>query len=370
MFCHRCGKKIEDGSAFCLYCGTKMPVDDSINNQSDSDRVVETDNCDERVENVSVSTSVSSNMNNTSSSIVPNDADIINGQDSSSTENIVVLKQEQETFTGIVSSGDNHKLWTNNGSRRDSSHVFSIPKFYHDVNINLGKSTVACIAAILLVVLLCVCIVTCSNSNNDSATNSQTGLFEDSTEKTTPDSYETNEERWDAGNCIYSNFKYGVAFSLPQNMAWHKVSGTAKHTVVKFVQPDTQLTLFVNINPIEGSAKVTDIWDVYEEYTSTIQQLVKGAVNRNSAEQIEDYTSKKADFCGKHAVKTRYTSILGDDRHDEKMRITTIDYTFFYNNSTTTVTVKCYDEIIDFFNSQGIAMEDFLKSFQLTPISQ
>ena len=138
---------------------------------------------------------------------------------------------------------------------------------------------------------------------------------------------------------------------------------------MKFVQPDTQLTLFVNINPIEGSAKVTDIWDVYEEYTSTIQQLVKGAVNRNSAEQIEDYNFKKADFCGKHAVKTRYTSILGDDRHDEKMRITTIDYTFFYNNSTTTVTVKCYDEIIDFFNSQGITMEDFLKSFQLTPIS-
>ena len=106
-----------------------------------------------------------------------------------------------------------------------------------------------------------------------------------------------------------------------------------------------------------------------EEYTNTVLQLVKNTVNRKSAEQIKDYNFKKAEFCGKHAIKTCYTSILGDDRHDEKIRLITIDYTFIYNNSTTTVTVKCYDEIMNLYKKQGISMEDFLKSFQLTPIS-
>lgn len=198
---------------------------------------------------------------------------------------------------------------------------------------------------------------------------STSSTISNSNNVTTPDSYENEEERWDAENCIYSNFKYGVAFTLPNNMAWHKVSGTAKHTVVKFVQPDTQLTLFVNINPINGSSNITDIWDVYEEYTNTVLQLVKNTVNRNSAEQIKDHNFQKAEFCGRHAIKTCYTSILGDDRHDEKIRLITIDYTFIYNNSTTTVTVKCYDEIMNLYKKQGISMEDFLKSFQLTPIS-
>lgn len=28
MFSYRCGREIEEGSAYCLYCGTKMPLDD------------------------------------------------------------------------------------------------------------------------------------------------------------------------------------------------------------------------------------------------------------------------------------------------------------------------------------------------------
>jgi hypothetical protein len=328
MFCHKCGKEIEDGSAFCLYCGTKMPQNYSQDNPVNSDG---------------------------SNSFTSDDKNCVVSSDKSEDNLCEPIKVE--------------KTRANDNTPKSFPNSFSIPKFYHDVNINLGKSTILCIIGILVVVLISVCILRCDASSSDASNISSNMLLDSSDEVTTPDSYENEVERWDAENCIYSNFKYGVAFTLPKEMVWHKISGTSKHTVVKFVQPDTQLMLFVNINPIEGSPKVTDIWDVYEEFTNTYLQMVKSTVNHNSAEQIEDLNYKKAEFCGKHAIKLRYTSILGDDRHVEKKRLTTIDYTFFYNNTTTTVTVKCYDEIIEIFKSQDITMEDFLKSFQLIPIS-
>lgn len=367
MFCHRCGKEIEDSSAFCSYCGTKMPLDDSKVNHSDQDAAKETQNSGNSLDNNLDNNTVFEVSPNSSSLVSNNTDDKVEEKESSQTKNMVVVKQPKEPYTKTVSSES--KSWTNRSSKTGNFGTLSNSKFYHDVYMNLGKSTIVCIIAILLVVLLSVCLFKCSNRDDDTVhiTNS---LFKDSAERTTPNSYENNEERWDAENCVYSNFKYGVAFTLPKNMAWHKVSGTAKHTVVKFVQPDTQLTLFVNISPFEGATKVSDIWDVYEEYTNTILEVVKNKVNSISAEQIEDYYFKKAEFCGNHAIKTRYSSIFGDDRHDEKKRIITIDYTFLYNKSTTTVTVKCYDEIMDLFINQGFTMEDFLKSFQLTPISK
>lgn len=361
MFCHKCGKEIEDGSAFCLYCGTKMPQnypqDNPVNSNSSNSSASE-----ECLNNTAGSSSVSEIEGDKNISRASNE--FLEDSVSNDEKGIVSYDKPEDNLCKPIDAG---KSWANN-------KLFSIPKFYHDVTINLGKGTIFCITAILIVVLISVCIIKCDTSNGDISNGdtsniSSNKLFNSSDEVTKPDSYENEVERWDAENCIYSNFKYGVAFALPNNMAWHMVSGTSKHTVVKFIQPDTQLALFVNINPIEGPSQVTDIWDVYEEYTTTVFQLAMNKANQISAEQLEDYHFKKAEFCGKHAIKTRYTSILGDDRYVEKKHLTSINYTFLYNNSTTTVSVKCFDDARELFNSQGITMEDFLKSFQLIHIS-
>ena len=226
---------------------------------------------------------------------------------------------------------------------------------------------------IILIVFVAITIIKGCNDErlfNNSNVREEERIFEESVYHTTPESFETSSERWDAENCIYANFMYGIAFTLPGDMAWHKVSGTSKHTIVKFVQPDTQLSLFVNYNPIQGETKYNDIWDIYDEYIQTICSALKNVVSHNSAETIEDINYRKAEFCGKHAVKIRYTSVYGDDRHEEKTLITAIDYSFLYNNGTTTVSVKCYNKVLDILKEKGYTMEDFLKGFQLTPISR
>lgn len=240
------------------------------------------------------------------------------------------------------------------------------PKIIHDININLSRSTVFCIIAILISIIICVSIITCHNTTLPN-------VLSEGAEINTPPSYENEEERWDAENGIYANFKHGIAFNLPKDMAWHKVSGTAKHTVVKFVQPETQLTIFVNINPMENSNVDThpeDIWDIYEESVKLLSSIIQQKVNVNSAEKVIDYHYRKAEICGIHAIKTYYKSLFDDDRYEDKSQLTTIDYTFIYNHSITTVTIKCFDDVVDILHDDGITMDGFLKSFQLTPITE
>ena len=290
---------------------------------------------------------------------------------STSRNDFIIIREEHTQPIASLQSQPSPSLYHNDNNKKEwkwaeSNYFTSVfPKIFHDVNINLGKSTVFCIIAILVSVISCVCIITCNSTHADELSEKE--------ETTTPPSYENEEERWDAENCIYANFKHGIAFNLPKDMAWHKISGTAKHTVVKFVQPETQLTIFVNINPIEkvNTDKYTeDIWDVYEESVKLLSSIIQQKVNANSAEKVKDYHYRKAEICGKHAIKTFYKSEYSDDRYQDKTPLTTIDYTFLYNHCITTVTIKCFDDVMDFLQEKGVSMEDFLKCFQLTPISE
>jgi hypothetical protein len=152
-------------------------------------------------------------------------------------------------------------------------------------------------------------------------------------------------------------------------VAWHKISGTAKHTVVKFVQPETQLTIFVNIRKVKADKQIDDIWEIYDEYVRMLPSIQQ-SVNVNSVENITDYHFQKTEFCGKHAIKLCYQSEIEDDRYKEKNQITTKDYSFIHNHGITTVSIKCYDDVLEAFLDEGVTLEDFLKGFHLTPISE
>ncbi len=474
MYCHRCGKEIEDGSEFCCYCGTKMPeveanplplaldnhICPNINEHNNENTDLRKKRKHRKYMNSSLATvitffvdflalllgsaliafigvggilvmliefyflkaihktiykaltgkkwgtktekkekSFSQSKDNSeeketnseslnheqvdkvesfpikiiSSSFGEENEDIGADSCTSPSKNgfIIIKKEETQPIVSRQSKPSLSLYHDKNNNEKQSwnkSNFFTsvFPKIIHDVNINFGKSTVFCILAILISIIICVCVVTCNNSTH-------TDVISDEGEITTPPSYENEEERWDAENCIYANFKYGIAFNLPKDMAWHKISGTAKHTVVKFVQPETQLTIFVNINPIEkmNPDKYTeDIWDVYEEFVKLLLSIIQQKVNENSAEKVTDYHYRKAEICGKHAIKTFYKSEYSDDRYQDKTPLTTIDYTFLYNHCITTVTIKCFDDVMDFLQEKGITMEDLLKCFQLTPISE
>ena len=187
------------------------------------------------------------------------------------------------------------------------------------------------------------------------------------------DIIENNIERWDAKSASYSNFKHGFALSLPKDVSWRKISGSAKHTVVKFVQPDSKLTIFVNINKLSKDwAKklaTNDIWEIYEFFVNSVKKNVLPKVEANTSEKISRFLHKKVTICGKHAIKMKYNSVKEDDRYEDVVHITTLDYTFLHNNSTYTLSIKCYDNVLEELNKDGITLEDFAKSFQIIPIN-
>ena len=298
--------------------------------------------------------------------ILPARKEEITALSNSEVEVLPISRISQETD----SKGNDNKSNTHASSSSNYS------RFIHEINIKLDKSVILFVSLLFAgIIVLIVVIKGCSNKieERETADTTAIGKSEEDDYSSSPDSYETEEERWDVVNCIYANFKYGIAFNLPNDMAWHKISGTAQHTVVKFVQPDTQITLFVNINPIGNvnyDGYTEDIWDVYEETVKLLLSVVQKSVNVNSAEKVLNYNYRKAEICGKHAIKIIYNSELNDDRFEDRSSLTTVEYMFLYNYSTVTVTVKCLDEVKEFLLDEGITLDDFLKSFQLTPISE
>lgn len=329
MYCHRCGREIEDESLFCLYCGTKMPIENDIDISNMDD--------DNSVENYNDEAS-----NDTSPEIQP-------------TKIKQFLTENQFVRTGSMCDLDTAEVNTieQNYNAQHKAHITN----------NLTKIILFGSIAILIIALLLLYKLQCSNP--DALCDNQSKIVEISGIKSTPASYENEIERWDAENCIYSNFKYGVAFDLPKGMVWQKISGTSKHTVVKFVQPESEVVLFVNILPISENAKTSDIWNVYDVYVNAMYTTIPKYVKENSAETVEKINARKAVICGNHAIKMRYESIVGDDRYNEKRRYIAIDYSFVHNKDIMTLSLKGKADVFEQFINEGIQIEDFLRSFQL-----
>lgn len=223
-------------------------------------------------------------------------------------------------------------------------------------NICQYKYIVLSIIAIVLIIILDFTIEEKVVDNIPSAT----------MEETTIPSYEVEEERWDAENGVYANFKYGIAFNLTRGVSWERVSGTAKHTVVKFLQPDSGLTMYANIYPLGADVPSDDIWDIYSEFINIYKEEVFPYGSNNNGIEVENFKHRKADMCGKNAIKIEYNFIIDDERYDGE-QFTSVDYAFLYKGSMVSVGATCINEWVDNFLENDFTIEDFLRSFHLTP---
>jgi len=185
--------------------------------------------------------------------------------------------------------------------------------------------------------------------------------------KTEPESFSTNVERWNKEMCVYSNFKYGFAVQLPRDVVWWLTTGTSKHTVVKFAQPHTNMVLFANIQEVDARAKDMDMWDKFEEMKQYVAKDVVSHVSNNSKETIKDLKLYKVTFCGKHALKQQYTAIVSDDRYEEPDIYYSMNYILIRDRYLYNFTVKCYKDVYDEMQKDGIRLEDWLKCFSMIP---
>lgn len=245
----------------------------------------------------------------------------------------------------------------------------------HETNNNGIKYLVAFLVILVLIISVIFGVKGCSTESNTTTPPPPIDTIEVdfNGEVTQPASYENDEERWDAESCVYANFRNGVAFRLPNDIPWHKVGGIAKHTVVRFIQPNTDLTLYVNLQEMTNwpaDANGEDIWEYYDLFTQQVFPEGMRMTEANSSEKILDYSFNKTEICGKHSIKTEYHSMITDSRIDGELKYITIEYSFLYRRCLYTVTMKCFEEIKTGLAEEGIDVEDFLQCFILTPIDE
>lgn len=468
MYCHKCGKEIENQSVFCIYCGNKIPIEEpdciKENNAVLIPKLSELPNkeCDdsESKEKVGMSPVMATimtllvdiavlilavtiitligfsgyffkilicmsvigvhkavynkltcknrrrhksdnnkNENKLQENTVANkdcyteEKKTINEENTKSIFNAVKLTSESKNDEVsspiddemLVDKKDNIINPTNICDSKHNTNDFFIKSEREQIvdqknNIDkrptianvINKYRLKVVVPILMLLSLLVCVFIITNKNDNTKVDHD--YFKDvSTNINNSASYETDEERWDAENYIYANYKYGFALNLPVFLHWKKVSGTAKHTVVKFIQPSTNMCIFVNINPFDYNFKgkqSEDIWANFEEKKNFFVSNVIPEVNRNTSEEVIDYDFRKVTICGKHAIKICYVTETNDDRYKDSDKTICLDYSFIHNNSTVTISIKCRQEVVVLLEEEGLDLEDLLKSFELTPISE
>ena len=166
-------------------------------------------------------------------------------------------------------------------------------------------------------------------------------------------------EKWDAKHYRYSNYTYGFGWDLPKDIEWRKVEGMEKHTV--FRAETKTIAVFVNA---QVANKIKDLWDVYDIYTATIEQLDKQNEKKTGL-LVYERTFTKKNLIGQHAIKTTFKEYFKDDRYEEPFENHAEEYIVIHNGFTFIIAVKIRKDLYDAIDcSQFIS--DIFKGFYFT----
>lgn len=148
-------------------------------------------------------------------------------------------------------------------------------------------------------------------------------------------------EKWDAQHYIYSNFTYGFGWTLPKDYEWERVEGTEKHTV--FRAEGMPFSVFVNA---QISDKISDLWKVYNQYTSSIEKLDISYEKKTGA-LVYEREFEKCNLLGQHAIKTTFKEYFKDSRFKVPMETYAEEYIVIHNGYIFTIAVKIPKELYD-----------------------
>lgn len=166
-------------------------------------------------------------------------------------------------------------------------------------------------------------------------------------------------ERWDAKNYQYSNYTYGFSWYLPKDFEWERQLGQEQHT--PFRAQGTPFTVFVNA---QVANSVKDLWDVYEQYTTLVEQADLAMENKTGVMAYER-TFEKCILLGQHAVKTTFKEYFMDSRFTEPIESYAEEYMVIANGYTFIIAVKIPKAIYDALDCSE-AISDVFKGFKFT----
>lgn len=170
---------------------------------------------------------------------------------------------------------------------------------------------------------------------------------------------ETVNERWDAQNYNYTNFKYGFGWSLPKEFEWKKVAGLEKHTV--FRAQYNALTVFANV---KGCDLKINLWDTYDKFVEYFEKL-DVALEKSTGTIYYERTFEKCTIVGQQAFKTTYKEYFKDSRYTEADEVYTEEYYFLLDGLWYAIVVKMPKILRDAFDYSEVTSAIF-KGFRLS----
>ena len=170
---------------------------------------------------------------------------------------------------------------------------------------------------------------------------------------------ETVNERWDAQNYNYTNFKYGFGWSLPKDFEWKKVAGFEKHTV--FRAQYNGLAVFANI---KGCDLKINLWDTFDKFVEYMEKL-DVALEKSTGTIYYERTFEKCTIVGQQAFKTTYKEYFKDSRYTEADEVYAEEYYFLLDGLWYAIVVKMPKIIRDAFDYNEVSSAIF-KGFRLS----
>ena len=101
--------------------------------------------------------------------------------------------------------------------------------------------------------------------------------------------------------------------------------------------------VFVNA---QVSDKINDLWKVYNQYTSLIEQLDIN-YEKKTGTQVYEREFEKCNLLGQHAIKTTFKEYFKDSRFKEPMETYAEEYIVIHNGYIFTIAVKIPKELYD-----------------------
>lgn len=160
-------------------------------------------------------------------------------------------------------------------------------------------------------------------------------------------------ERWDPQHYIYTNHIYGFGWNLPQELEWEKMDGMEKHTV--FRAQCNPFTVFVNAQVAD---KVKDLWTVYDQFTTLIEQVDLTAEKKTGL-LVYERDFEKCTLLGQHAIKTSFKEYFKDSRYKEPMENYAEEYMVIMNGYIMTIALKMPKAVYDAIDCSEAISEVF-----------
>lgn len=187
-------------------------------------------------------------------------------------------------------------------------------------------------AVLTLFLLILLVLSSCTNDfkNSNNSTTVKNNQFD------TPFKQLKNRdslEHYDAETRLYSNYLYGFAIKFPY--AWESDRGNSKHTIRRWIQPDSAYSFAINLIPIQTNESFSGMWAYYERNKVKIYEDLKRAHSSIHNTDLIDYEATKNTFSNHECVVINFAFWI--DHFGEKYQMSSTFYQMVRENQIITL---------------------------------